>query len=229
MSTIANSPKEATCVTVLDAFQTLGEEIANAISHGITALASVGALVIMIVCAVINNKSPLTIVSVTIFGSSLVLLYLTSCLYHALGCNKAKAVFQILDHCMIYVLITGTYTPLCLSLIGGWIGWTVWGVNVACSIIGITLNAISLEKFDKISQVLYIVMGWSIVSISGVAFKVIPLQGLFLILLGGIFYTTGTIFYRMKNHKYSHFIWHLFVTLGSIPHFFLILLYCCFY
>lgn len=214
-------------ITSVDTFQTLGEEIANAISHGFTALASIAGLVLMIVFASLNNKSALTIVSVSIFGASLILLYLTSCLYHALGQNKAKAVFQILDHCMIYVLISGTYTPVCLLLIGGWIGWTVWGINIACAITGIVLNAISLEKFDKISQVLYLIMGWSIICITGQAIKLIPVEGLAIILLGGVFYTAGTIFYRMKNHKYAHFIWHLFVMLGSLPHFYLVFHYCC--
>lgn len=227
MNTTANQPIKAAYITTVDTFQTLGEEIANSISHGVTALASIAGLVLMIVFAAINGKSPITIVSVSIFGASLFLLYLTSCLYHALAQNKGKKVFQILDHCMIYVLITGTYTPVCLILIGGWIGWTVWGINVACAVIGITLNAISLKKFDKISQVLYLIMGWSIICTAGVAIKLIPIGGLAVILLGGVFYTVGTIFYRMKNHKYAHFIWHLFVMLGSLPHFYLVLHYCC--
>lgn len=214
--------------TTVDVFQSLGEEIANAISHGFTALLSIAGLVLMIVFAAVNGKTATTIVSVSIFGASLVLLYLTSCLYHALAQNKGKKVFQILDHCMIFVLITGTYTPICLSLVKGWIGWTVWGINVACSVIGITLNAISITKFNRISQILYIVMGWSIICAAGAAFKAIPVTGLWIILLGGIFYTVGTIFYRIRNLKYAHFVWHLFVMLGSIPHFYVVFTTCCF-
>ena len=128
---------------------------------------------------------------------------------------------------MIFLPITGTYTPVCLSLIGGWVGWTVWGINMACTVIGVTLNSISVRKFDKVSQILYIIMGWSIIMASYSAFEVIPGPGLLLVLLGGILYTMGTIFYRKKNLKYAHFVWHLFVILGSLPHFAMILYYVC--
>lgn len=207
--------------------QSLGEEISNAISHGVGAALFIAGTVIMIVQAAINGKGAMAITSVSIFGASLILLYLTSTLYHSLTNYKAKKVFRKLDHCMIFLLITGTYTPVCLSLIGGWVGWTVWGINMACTVIGVTLNSISVRKFDKVSQILYIIMGWSIIMASYSAFKVIPGPGLLLVLLGGILYTIGTIFYRKKNLKYAHFVWHLFVILGSLPHFAMILYYVC--
>ena len=207
--------------------QSLPEEISNAISHGIGAALFIAGTVIMIVEAALKGKGAMAITSVSIFGASLILLYLTSCLYHSLTNISAKKVFRKLDHCMIFILITGTYTPVCLSMIGGWIGWTVWGINMACTVLGVTLNAISVRKFDKISQILYIIMGWSIIMASYSAIKVIPLPGLILVLLGGIFYTLGTIFYRKKNLKFSHFVWHLFVILGSLPHFAMVLYYVC--
>lgn len=206
--------------------QSLGEEISNSISHGFGAAIFIVGTVMMILESILTHKSPLTITSVSIFGATLILLYLTSCIYHALKINKGKKVFQILDHCMIFVLITGTYTPVCLSMIGGWIGWTIWGVNVACSIIGIVFNAIDLKKWHKLSLFLYVIMGWSIVFATNTAIKVIPHQAILFVVLGGVFYTLGVIFYRMKG-KYMHFIWHLFVLLGSLPHFYAILKYCC--
>ncbi len=207
--------------------QSLKEEISNAISHGIGAALFIAGTVIMIVQAAIGKKGALAITGVSIFGASLILLYLTSCLYHSLTNYKAKKVFRKLDHCMIFLLITGTYTPICLSLIGGFVGWSVWGINMACTVLGVTLNAISVRKFDKISQILYIIMGWSILMASYSVIKVIPLPGLLLVLLGGILYTLGTLFYRKKDVKFSHFVWHLFVILGSLPHFAMILYYVC--
>ncbi len=206
----------------------LGEEIGNAITHGIGAALGIAATVLMIVAASVNHKGALAITGVSIFGASLILLYLASCLYHSLINTKARNVFQKLDHCMIFFLITGTYTPICLSMIGGWVGWTVWGINAACSVTGIALNGVSIKKFNKISQILYIIMGWSIVVAAYSAIKAIPLPGLLLILLGGVIYTIGTIFYRKKGVKNMHFIWHIFVLLGSIPHFAMIYYYICF-
>ncbi|MCR5848735.1 MAG: hemolysin III family protein [Lachnospiraceae bacterium] len=207
--------------------QSFKEELSNAISHGIGAALFIAGTVIMIVQAALKHKGALAITGVSIFGASLILLYLTSCLYHSLTNFKAKKVFRKLDHCMIFVLITGTYTPVCLSVIGGWVGWTVWGINVACSVLGITLNAISIKKFDRISQILYIIMGWSILMASFTFFKCMPVPGIILAVLGGVFYTFGTFFYRKKGVKFTHFVWHLFVILGSIPHFAMILYYVC--
>lgn len=207
--------------------QTLGEEISNAISHGLGAALSIAGCAVMIISAILNHKSPLTIVGVSIFGASLILLYLTSCLYHSLAHNKGKKVFQILDHCMIFILITGTYTPICFSLLEGAVGWIVWGFNMVCMIVGIIFNAINLARWHKLSLVLYVVMGWSIVMTGWKIFSLIPLEGLAIVLLGGIFYTVGIVFYRAKNPRYMHFIWHLFVLAGSLCHYFFVLNYCC--
>ncbi|MCR4648853.1 MAG: hemolysin III family protein [Lachnospiraceae bacterium] len=207
--------------------RSLGEELSNAISHGVGTLLAIAGTVIMIVFASINHKGPLAITGVSIFGGSLILLYLASCLYHALIFTRASKVFQKFDHCMIFLLITGTYAPICLSIIGGWVGWTVLGINAACCITGIALNGVSIKKFDRVSQILYIIMGWSIVMFAYKAIKAIPPTGLLLLFIGGVLYTAGTIFYRKKNVKYFHFVWHLFVILGSIPHFITVLYFIC--
>ena len=207
--------------------QSLKEEISNAISHGIAAALFIFGTVIMIVEASVRHKGAMAITGVSIFGASLILLYLTSCLYHSLTNYNAKRVFRKLDHCMIFILITGTYTPICLSIIRGWAGWTVWGINVACCVLGVTLNAISVRKFDKISQILYIIMGWSAIIFLYSMIKTIPPFGLVLVVLGGIIYTIGTYFYRKKDLKFAHFICHLFVFLGSLPHFAMVLDYVC--
>ena len=196
--------------------QSVKEEISNAISHGIAAALFIFGTVIMIVEASLKHKGAMAITGVSIFGASLILLYLTSCLYHSLTNYNAKRVFRKLDHCMIFILITGTYTPICLSIIRGWAGWTVWGINVACCVIGVTLNAISVRKFDKISQILYIIMGWSAIIFLYSMIKTIPIFGLALVVLGGIIYTIGTYFYRKKNLKFSHFIWQPLQSLTAL-------------
>ncbi len=203
--------------------QTLGEEIANSISHGVGAGLSVAALVLLIVRSV-QTSGALGIVSACIYGGSLVLLYLLSCLYHALAKTRARKVFQILDHCSIFVLIVGTYTPIALCFIGGVTGWIIFGVNSTCMILGIIFNAINMEKWKKLSMVLYVIMGWLIVfSIKSILS--FPPVALWLLVLGGIMYTVGIIFYKNKRLKYFHFIWHIFVLAGSVLQFFCVYFY----
>ncbi len=203
--------------------QTIGEEIANSISHGVGAGLSVAALVLLIVRAV-HTSDALGIVSASIYGSSLVILYLLSCLYHALAQTRARKVFQILDHCSIFILIVGTYTPIALSFIGGATGWVIFGINAGCMVLGITFNAINMEKWKKASLVLYVIMGWLIVfSIKSIL--AFPPAALWLLVLGGIAYTVGIIFYKKKELKFFHFIWHIFVLAGSILQFFCVYFY----
>ena len=203
--------------------QTLGEEIANSISHGIGAGLSVAALVLVVIRACITS-SAMGIVSASIYGGSLVLLYTLSCIYHALAKTKARKVFQVLDHCSIYILILGTYAPYSLFTIGGARGWTIFSINLFCTVVGIVFTSISLEKFHKISLVLYVIMGWLIV-ISLKPILAMGLQAVFFLVAGGIFYTVGIIFYKIKKLKFFHFIWHIFVLLGSIMQFFGIYFY----
>lgn len=203
--------------------QTLGEEIANSISHGVGAGLSVAALVLLVVKAV-HTSGALGVVSASIYGGSLVLLYLLSCLYHALAKTKARHLFQILDHCSIFILIVGTYTPIALNFIGGTLGWTIFGIQAGCMALGIVFNAINMERWKKISLVLYVIMGWMIVfSIKSILN--FPPAALWFLVLGGIAYTVGIIFYKKKQLKFFHFIWHIFVLAGSILQFFCVYFY----
>lgn len=206
-----------------EGIQTVGEEIANSVSHGIGAGLSVAALVLVIVKAC-HTSGAMGIVSASIYGASLVILYLFSCLYHALAKTKAMKVFQIFDHCSIFILIVGTYAPISLLTIKGALGWTVFSVNIACMCLGIVFTSINLEKWHKLSMILYIVMGWLVV----ISFKPILSLGIkpiALLVLGGLSYTIGIVFYKMKRCRYFHFIWHIFVLGGSILHFFFIYFY----
>jgi hemolysin III len=199
-----------------------GEEIANAITHGIGALLAVAGLVVLIVMAVIHG-SVWHIVSFSIFGATLVLLYFASTLYHSLTHAKAKRVFHKFDHISIYLLIAGTYTPFCLTALRGWIGWTVLGVVWSCAILGAVLKAISVGKRIKLSTVLYILMGWVILVAIQPLYKAMPFNGFLFLIAGGISYTIGTIFFIRNQVKYNHSVWHVFVLGGSVLHFFAVL------
>ena len=207
--------------------QNLGEEILNAISHGVGALLAIAGLVLLIVKAA-RYGSALNVVSVTIFGAAMIIMYLFSCLYHALADCKGKRVFQVLDHCSIFLLIVGTYTPICLVNIGGALGWTVFGVNAACAVVGIVLNAFSLKRWKKLSMVLYIVMGWMCLLVLPWVYRSLTSFGFVFLALGGAAYTVGVLFYRQKEKRYRHGIWHFFVLAGTIFHFFTVYTNCCF-
>ena len=205
---------------------TLGEELISSISHGVGALLSIAALILCIIAGV---KSGITshIVAGSIYGSSLIILYLMSCLYHALARNTAKKVFRVFDHCSIFLLIAGSYTPFLLITIGGLKGAILMAIMWAAAIIGIVFNSINLEKYDKASFVLYLVMGWMIVFTIKDILANLPSTGFTLLLIGGIIYTIGAVIYAIGDDKikYLHSIWHFFVLGGSIFQFFTILLY----
>ena len=203
--------------------QTLGEEIANAISHGVGTLVAIAGAVIVIVMAAINT-SAIGVVSASLYGASLILLYLFSTLYHSFTNVGAKKVFRIFDHCSIFILILGTYIPICLTLIGGALGWVLFGINAFCTVLGVVFNSINLERWSKASLVLYVVMGWSIVFSIKPFLAVVDKAGLPFLVLGGLCYTLGIVFYKAK-HKYMHFVWHMFVLAGSVLHYFFILFY----
>lgn len=203
----------------------LGEEITNAILHGIGALLAIAALVLCVVFSAIHHN-PYAVVSSCLYGSTLIILYTMSCLYHSLKVNNAKRVFRIIDHCSIFLLIAGTYTPLTLVSLNGPIGWTLFGIVWGVSILGIILNAIDLNKYKVISMILYIMMGWAIIFTFPRLLRVIDMAGIYLLVAGGIVYTIGAIFYGVgKKIKYMHSVFHFFVLAGSILHFFAILLY----
>ncbi|MFH5881693.1 MAG: PAQR family membrane homeostasis protein TrhA [Candidatus Izemoplasmataceae bacterium] len=194
----------------------LGELIANAISHGIGVLLSVSALIVLIYNAHDTN----TLVGTLIFSISLILLYLSSTLYHSFppSMKRVIAVFQRLDHSAIYILIAGTYTPFVIILLPTRAGYTLLTVLWLIALIGITLKSIWVTKYHVLHLIMYLLMGWSIVAIWPNVYEVIPQSALYFLIIGGVSYTAGVVFY-INRFKYAHFIWHLFVLSGSIFHF----------
>ena len=205
--------------------QSLGEEIANAISHGIGTLLAIAATVVLIVRACIYS-TPIGVVSASLYGATMILLYCFSTLYHSLTNRKAKKVFQIFDHCSIFLLILGTYIPVALTMVGGVIGWVLFGIIAGLTVVGIVFNAIDLVRWHRVSVWLYILMGWTVVCFGPSVLGAIPKGGLPWLVAGGILYTFGVIFYILKKPKFMHFVWHLFVLGGTILHYFFILFYC---
>ncbi len=201
---------------------TLGEEIFNAISHGTGSLLAIAGTVVLIVLSAIYSDA-WAVVSSCIYGASLIILYTMSTLYHAITHLKAKKFFRIMDHNTIFFLIAGTYTPYTLVTLRGKVGWILFGVVWGAAIIGIILNSIDLEKFKKISLVCYVLMGWVIVFAIKPMIANLPSYSLIMLLVGGIFYTVGIVFYVIKKIRYFHSIWHLFTVAGSIFHYFSIL------
>lgn len=200
------------------------EEIANAITHGIGFLLSIPALVILIISAA-RNGGPLEVVSFTIFGVSMLLLYLFSTMLHSFKPSKAKNVFAILDHSAIYILIAGTYTPFVLVTLNGALGWTLFGIIWGMAIAGISFKCFFINRFRVLSTLFYILMGWLIIIAIEPLYTNLSSQGFYWLLAGGILYSVGAVFYIWRNLPYSHAIWHLFVIAGSACMYFCILIY----
>ena len=200
------------------------EEFLHSLTHGSSALLSAVGLVFLMIKTV--TLGALDFIGSIIFGVSLVMLYSASAIYHASPYEtKSREVLQKLDHCMIFVLILGTYVPACWTSLGGWLGWCVFAVVAVCGIVGVAINLIDIGRFYKFSLVLYVVSGWMIAIATVPFIKSIGFEGFAFLLGGGIFYTAGLIFYRMKNTKYMHLVWHLFVMLGSLMHYIMIYSY----
>jgi hemolysin III len=204
--------------------QTLGEEIANAITHGIGALLSIAGLVILVVFASIKGNA-WHIVSFSIFGTCLVLLYTASTLYHSFRSARVKKVFRIMDHAAIFLLIAGTYTPFTLTLLRGAWGWTLFGLVWGMGLAGVVFKVFFVNKFNIISTIIYLLMGWMIIFAANPLMASVPTGGLYWLAAGGAAYSLGTIFYLWEKLPYSHMVWHLFVLGGSVCHFFAVLLY----
>ncbi|MDL2254403.1 hemolysin III family protein [Ruminococcaceae bacterium OttesenSCG-928-I18] len=204
---------------------TVGEEIFSSVTHGAGALlAVVGGSVAVTLAAVYGGARE--VAACTIYALSLFIMYTMSCLYHAFPFPKIKYLFRIFDHSSVFLLIAGTYTPFMLiTLQGSAKGFALFLLNWVTAAVGITLNAISLRRFAKPSLVLYIVMGWSVLFAIGDILRVLPPGGLLLMLLGGILYTVGVIFYVLKKIRYMHAVWHLFVLAGSFLHYLCVVLY----
>lgn len=199
--------------------QSIGEEIANAISHGAGTALSIAAMVVLIVQGVIHEKGAIAVVSAALYGSGLILLYTNSSLYHSLTNKKAKKVFRIFDHCSIFLLILSSYIPVSLVILGGWLGWTLFGICAFCAVFGIVLNAINLERWKKLSLILYIAMGWLVIVAIKPVLTAMDIVEIILFISGGLSYTFGVLFYKNRG-KFMHFIWHLFVLGGSVLHYF---------
>jgi hemolysin III len=203
---------------------TRGEEIANSLIHGVgTALSIVGLVVLVVVAA--SHGDAWRVVSCSIYGSTLIMLYLSSTLYHAVQQPRAKGILQIIDHTTIYLLIAGTYTPfLLVSLRGAW-GWTLLGVIWGLALLGIGFQSIFVRRQGKLSILTYILMGWLCLVALRELLVNVPTGGLIWLAVGGVLYTTGVLFYVWHRLPYNHAIWHLFVLGGSTAHFLSVLLY----
>ena len=204
---------------------TLGEELISSISHGIGAGLGVAALVLCIIKGA-QNGSAFDVTSAAIYGAALVILYTISCIYHALCPGKGKRVLRIIDHCSIFLLISGTYTPFTLVSLRGPIGWTLFGIVWGATILGVTLNAINVHRFRIFSMICYLMSGWVIIFAFIPLTKVMETAGIILLILGGVAYTIGAVLYGIgMKVKYIHSVFHFFVLLGSILHFFTVYFY----
>lgn len=205
-------------------FYTVGEEIFNSVSHGVGVLLSIAALTLLIIFAALYSDG-YGLAGAIVYGISLILLYSMSMVYHIVQKPKAKHVLRIFDHCSIFILISGTYTPYLLVCMQNPARWILFGIIWGVTVIGILMNSLGLEKFKKLSMICYIGMGWAIIfSIRQIA-SVIEMPGVILLVAGGIVYTVGIIFYALKKYRYTHSVWHLFVLGGSVCHYLSVLLY----
>ena len=205
--------------------QSFGEELANAISHGLGAVLAVAAMPVLVWRASVHGDTK-DIVAASVFAASLVLLYTVSTLYHALPASRAKRWFNRLDHAAIYVLIAGSYTPFTLGVLqGGW-GWTLLILVWAMAAFGVTIKLLDRLKRPLVSTGLYLVMGWLVVVAAEPLVSRLPGPGLVLLVAGGLSYTLGALVFVFDDRlRYWHFVWHLFVLGGSVCHFFAALWY----
>ncbi len=202
----------------------LGEEIAHSVTHGIGTGLSIAGLTILLVLAILYGDV-YQIVSFSIYGAALIFLYLASTLYHSFQHPRVKQVFKVIDHSAIYLLIAGTYTPFLLVAIRGLWGWTLLVIVWGLAILGIGLKTLFINRFQKLSVLAYILLGWLSVAATKELLASMALGGLIWLAVGGVVYTVGVIFYAAKKIPYTHAVWHLFVLGGSICHYFAILLY----
>lgn len=201
-----------------------GEEIANAISHGVGVVFSITALTLLIVFASLEG-SVATIVSYTVYGVTMILLYVSSTLLHALPKGKVKNLFEFFDHSSIYLFIAGSYTPILVNVIGGRLGMTLLGVLWIIAGLGILFKVFFVKRFLYASTILYIVMGWLIVFAWRPLVTNFDSIGLILLIVGGLLYTVGALFYMFRWFRFHHMVWHIFVLAGTVVHFFAILLF----
>lgn len=201
---------------------TRGEEIANSLTHGVGLVLSVAGLTVLVTFAALRGDA-WTVVGCAVFGTSLILLYTTSTLYHALQSPRRKALLRVLDHAAIFLLIAGSYTPFTLvSLRGPW-GWSMFGVVWGLAVTGIVLKLFFTGRFRVLSTLIYLFMGWIVLIAIRPLVAALPRPSLALLFAGGAAYSAGTVFYLWKRLPYHHAVWHLFVLAGSVCHFFAVL------
>ena len=204
--------------------QNRGEELANTVSHGVGFVGALAAIPILVVTAARNSGTG-AVVGGAIFGTTIALLYLASALYHAFPPGPGKALLQKLDHAAIYLLIAGTYTPFTLGALGGVWGWSLFGVVWGIALVGVLAKFVAGPRYPRLSSALYLAMGWMVLIAGRPLVQNVPTWGIVLMVLGGLAYTLGVVFYLAQNLRYSHFIWHLFVLTGTTLHFFAVLYY----
>ncbi len=204
--------------------QSLGEEIANSVSHGIGLLAALVAFPIL-VSAALQRGDTAGIVGASVFATTMVMLYLASMLFHALPPGRAKRVFQILDHSAIYLLIAGTYTPFTLGVLRGAWGWTLFALVWALAVIGTVFKSLGGVRYTTFSTWVYLAMGWLVLIAAEPVWTLVPKWGIFWLFAGGIAYTAGAVFFMAERIRYFHFVWHLFVVMGTACHFIAVLWY----
>ncbi len=207
-----------------DRVRSFGEEIANSVSHGVGLVAAVVGVPFLIAAAVDGGEAA-AIVGVSIFGLTLVMVFLTSTLYHAMTHPAAKPVLRIIDHVAIYLLIAGTYTPLTLGVLrGGW-GWALFGIVWGLGLAGVILTLVAGVRYPRLSVGLYIAMGWLVVIAIKPLWDSLPVGGLLWLVAGGVAYTGGVVFYAADRLRYAHLVWHLCVIAGATCHFIAVLKY----
>ena len=202
----------------------LGEEIAHAVTHGVGAFAAIAGLAVLVAKAALYG-SALHVVAVSVFGASLVLMYSASTLFHSIPLPRTKQVLRVIDHCCIYILIAGSYTPFTLLTLQGAWGWSLFGVVWGLAAVGIVFKIFTTGRFEKLSLGIYLGMGWCALVAVKPLLATLPAGGLWLLLAGGLSYSFGVIFYLWERLPYHHAIWHGFVLAGSVLHYFAILLY----
>jgi hemolysin III len=196
--------------------QSPGEEIANSVSHGVGAALAVVALALLVLSAQPHGTAQ--VVGASVFGAAMVLLYLTSTLYHALPHSRAKRLFQVLDHSAIFILIAGTYTPFTLGVLRGRWGWTLLGLVWTLAVGGVVFKAVAGTRAPIVSTILYVAMGWLVLIAIGPVWTHVPAAGVAWLVAGGVAYTAGVAWYAADRLPYAHFVWHLCVLAGSACH-----------
>ncbi|MCZ6690313.1 MAG: hemolysin III family protein [Planctomycetota bacterium] len=205
--------------------QSFGEEVANTISHGIALLAAVAAVPVLVVAAARHGDTA-AIVGASVFGGTAVLMYFASTLYHALPAGGAKRVFRILDHSAIFLLIAGTYTPFTLGVLRGSWGWTLFGIVWGLAVAGVLMKTLVRGRYEAFSLGLYLAMGWLILIAAKHVWLHLPMAGLIWLAAGGVAYTVGVPFnVKSESIRYGHFVWHLFVIIGTVCHFVAVMWY----